>query len=332
MTFQFDLALLSKYRTQLMGVAMLWVMFRHSEFNDSESDFIIRLIHRSGYGGVDVFFLLSGLGLYFAYNKEKNIKVFFFRRLVRILPYYIPVVVLYTLLFQYPIGEIELKGVFLRIFLLDYWVERDALGWYIPITIFFYFLTPLIIFILRKSWTRNCILLILIIFFIGFSFDYWRQWWWVKDNCIRLASYVFGIYVGFAIAHKKKINAIWLFVFFLIGTLLYASHYCYAFEVGWINAYFGVLPFFFLALPICSGLSFLFSLFKNYKFPFLYFIGTYTLCIYIFHERIKLVMAHYDLPNVAVTSFILSIILAVIWQKLISMLLEKTKITTLFYK
>lgn len=327
-----DIALLSKYRTQLMGIAMLWVMLRHSEFNDTGYAFIIRLLHRSGYGGVDIFFLLSGLGLFFAYNKEKSIKVFYLRRLLRILPYYIPVVILYTLLFQYPIGEIDLRGVFLRVFLLDYWIDRDALGWYIPVAIFFYFLTPCIMYILKGSWTRNCILLIFAVFVVGFLANQLGQLWIMDVVCVRLASFILGIYTGFIIAEKKQINIVWLVILFIVGAFMYAIEYRYGGEIEWVNVYFVTLPFFFLALPLCAGLSYLFSLFKNYKFPFFYFIGTYTLCIYIFHERIKLIMVYLDLPYIVLISFILSIQVAVIWQNIISKLLKKARIAELLTK
>lgn len=320
--FTFDTSLLSKYRTQLMGIAILWIILRHSDFNDTLVPFIVRLARRSGYGGVDIFFFLSGLGIYFAYHKE-TVKTFFKKRFLRILPYYIPIVILFTLLFQYPNGIITLEGVFLRIFILDYWVEADSLGWYIPVALLFYLLTPLIMKILGDSIAKRWIIVLLAVFAIGFLFDFLGYWYIMNTIIFRLASYVLGIYIGYLIANKKKINIIWIAVSLAIGVVTYGLQYLYGYKNETIALYFSVLPFFFLSLPLCAIFSYLFSLAKNYKFPVLYFFGTYTLCLYIFHERIKLIMQHYDMSYVVFLSFILAIILAYLWQNFVSMVLKK---------
>lgn len=90
---QYNYSILSKYRTELMGISILWVMFFHSTI--SVNNTILRLIKDIGYGGVDIFLMLSGLGLYYAYKKNNNILEFYKRRVLRILPTYLPVVVVY---------------------------------------------------------------------------------------------------------------------------------------------------------------------------------------------------------------------------------------------
>ena len=77
--------ILSKYRTELMGIAILWVMFFHLSIDINNR--ILNLIKTIGYGGVDIFLMISGLGLYYAYKKNNNIKLFYKRRLLRLLPH-----------------------------------------------------------------------------------------------------------------------------------------------------------------------------------------------------------------------------------------------------
>lgn len=320
--FTFDTSLLSKYRTQLMGIAILWIILRHSDFDDTLVPFIVRLARRSGYGGVDIFFFLSGLGIYFAYQKE-TIKSFFKKRFIRIIPYYIPIVILFTLLFQYPNGLITLEGVFLRIFILDYWVEADSLGWYIPVALLFYLLTPVIMYILKGNMTRNWVILLLLVFAIALIFDYFGYWYIMNTIMIRLASYILGIYIGYMIANKTKVNIVWILLSLVLGVVTYGLQYMYGYDNQFIAIHFAVLPFFFLALPICAILSYLFSLAGKYKFPVLYFFGTYTLCLYIFHERIKLIMQYYDIPYVILLSFLIAIVLAYLWQNLVTTILKK---------
>jgi len=324
--FTFDIGLLSKYRTQLMGIAILWIMIRHSDFNDTLVPFLLRFIRRSGAGGVEMFFFLSGLGIYFGYQKSNNLKTFFKKRFMRILPYYIPIIILFTLLFQYPNGLISLKGVFLRIFILDYWVEGEGLGWYIPVALLFYILTPLIMKALNGDGNKNWIFLILSVFAGGLILDYFGYWYYMNTVMIRLASYILGIHIGYMIANKININVIWLAVSFIIGAVLYGLKYRYGYQSDFIYLYFDIFPFFFLSLPVCAIFSYLFSLVKNYKFPVLYFFGAYTLCIYIFHERIKIIMQYYDMQYVVIISALLAIIFAYMWQNFVSWVLNKFKL------
>lgn len=64
-----EISLLSKYRTQLMGLAMLLIF--HTGINVKSVN-VIRSIKDIGDMGVDIFLLLSGIGLYFCYYQFNN--------------------------------------------------------------------------------------------------------------------------------------------------------------------------------------------------------------------------------------------------------------------
>ena len=86
---------LSKYRGELMGLAMLFVMLFHVGM-DRQS--MMYAVHRCGNVGVDMFLFLSGIGLWHAWTKNPSFRRFYWRRYVRIYPawlivacaYYIP--------------------------------------------------------------------------------------------------------------------------------------------------------------------------------------------------------------------------------------------------
>ena len=61
--------MLSKYRTELMGVAMLWVMFFHASDLDM-GHWLLEWIRAAGFGGVDIFILLSAMGLVLSVEKR----------------------------------------------------------------------------------------------------------------------------------------------------------------------------------------------------------------------------------------------------------------------
>ena len=71
---QNDLSLLFKYRKFLMGFAALWILMTHEwQIVTNETSFFFvteNFIKRIGFCGVDIFLLLSGMGLY--YSLEKN--------------------------------------------------------------------------------------------------------------------------------------------------------------------------------------------------------------------------------------------------------------------
>ncbi|MDY3984139.1 hypothetical protein [Dysosmobacter sp.] len=85
---------LSRYRSELMGLAILWVMLFHAY----EFHFYVPLLDALkgiGFAGVDVFILLSAMGLYVSLSKaskrerereRERTSRFFLRRLARVLP------------------------------------------------------------------------------------------------------------------------------------------------------------------------------------------------------------------------------------------------------
>ena len=57
---------ISKYRTSLMGLSMIWVMLFHLPISLS----FFNPIKSIGYLGVDIFLFLSSYGLYYGFKKD----------------------------------------------------------------------------------------------------------------------------------------------------------------------------------------------------------------------------------------------------------------------
>lgn len=86
---------LSKYRSELMGFACLWVTLHHNCFDWPTALDPVRRFASYGNLGVDIFLLLSGVGLYFAWQKKPKLSSFYARRLVRIQVPYVLIAVPY---------------------------------------------------------------------------------------------------------------------------------------------------------------------------------------------------------------------------------------------
>ena len=78
---------LSRYRNELKGIAILWVVFFHAQLG---LEGLLYQVQRIGYGGVDLFFFLSGFGLYHTLERDADLGRYLKRRARRLLPAYLP--------------------------------------------------------------------------------------------------------------------------------------------------------------------------------------------------------------------------------------------------
>lgn len=105
--------LLSKYKGELYGFSILWIMIFHGlNFKNTGLPKIFKFISgflKHGNCGVEVFLFLSGVYLYYSMRKDDNVLSFYKKRVLRV---YLPVLVidgfywLYTCIIK--AGNIEL--------------------------------------------------------------------------------------------------------------------------------------------------------------------------------------------------------------------------------
>lgn len=140
--------LLSKYRSEIMGICIIWIMLFHSGIDAPDNMFFRALwylfVSFGGGIGVDIFLICSGFGLRCSEckkasaGKQESDLSFYKRRVVRLLPAYCAVAVCYYALLKKSTGEIIYNVLFLN-FILE--GKRDF--WYIFASIIFYLLFPL---------------------------------------------------------------------------------------------------------------------------------------------------------------------------------------------
>lgn len=134
--------ILSEYRAELMGAACLLVMLGHfADNNTANGIYETSLFFRFasiGNVGVDIFLFLSGIGLYYSY--ERSSAGFFKRRLFRVLIPYLIFAVPY-----YIWQEIAAGGKFIPDILgVSFFTKGDVITWYIPAILIFYLIYPLL--------------------------------------------------------------------------------------------------------------------------------------------------------------------------------------------
>lgn len=152
------LSRLSEYRTELMGVAVIFIYLFHSGDIGMSQYYNVFFAH--GYLGVDVFFFLSSIGLCFSLSKDSRTFEFYKRRIARIWPTWIFVLISMHLL---GILSLHFKPDTNYAFphsIAQYFTWYTGLGfyvcqlldldtpdewyyeWYVPAAFFFYLLTP----------------------------------------------------------------------------------------------------------------------------------------------------------------------------------------------
>ena len=137
------LKLIGKYRSELMGVAIIWVIMLHgSELYSAVHIPLVSTIAKRGNLGVDMFLFLSGFGLWFSLEKNSDTGAFYRRRMKRVL---LPYLILALPFWIY--NTLHLNAGFSK-FLMDYTgVSFVAQGvvttWYVFLIIVLYLAYPL---------------------------------------------------------------------------------------------------------------------------------------------------------------------------------------------
>lgn len=90
--YNFNLSNLSTYRQEMMGLSIAMVLLCHARMDGAALPSLILSLLSLGNWGVDIFFLLSGVGIYYSLQKCDNqgtsLRSWYLKRFKRILiPY-----------------------------------------------------------------------------------------------------------------------------------------------------------------------------------------------------------------------------------------------------
>lgn len=321
-----DLNLLTKYRLQLMGISILLVMYYHTPVDVSHNP-VLHILREYGYICVDIFVFLTGIGIYFSFLKEGSILNFYKRKAFRILPYYLPLVFALSL-FYYTRGIIDLKLFICNIFMLSYWLQLPGMfDWYIPTLFGFYLFGPFFVkfYLKNKVLSFSIVMLLCIAFAIvvgGTRFCFYLL------NILRVPALIMGIAVGDYLKNNKGNTILKPKTVMLLAAAMVIGYVVltYFFQV-YPDKMYGYGLFFYpnwlITLPLCLLLSYIMSLAKNYKYPVLTFLGTYTLTLYLFHDKLLSLSLLFTGQYHVVLATVLTFVCAFLWKKLVDWIMDK---------
>ncbi|MBQ7372133.1 MAG: acyltransferase [Blautia sp.] len=336
--------ILSKYRGVLMGVSIIFIILFHylDDVRTSGTTFtavqkwIYRYISSSN---VDIFILVSSLGLYFSMKKNRNLLSFYKRRFTKILIPYLLIAVPAIYWRQVIFYQRGMRS------FLEYLAVPLSVRWfwYIWLICFCYLIFPYVFDIFESAgdriqeqmylagiFTAITVFAMLLKQYAPEVFDRYEV------ALLRLPWFFAGCMLGKASYEKRKINGglllFILFSFLLVPLREYGSQILTRYVLTGFNMSLCFLLVFFLyGLSGVNALSFIYR-------PVIFILelfGKYSLELYLTHVAIRRVMLEFKYPMQDIRYEAFMVILSMIVSfllKPISGFLEKLIINLPFWK
>ncbi len=323
---------ISTYRTQLMGLAMLAIMLFHSEVDLEILPQWLRTIPESAYIGVEIFFFFSGFGLAFSWHKDSNLKRFYKKRLLRILPAFVIVSSLFALK-NHLVGVTMLSPFWATLTGLDFYIFNDLKSWFIPAILTCYLFFPLYYRSLAKIgngrallwWSAGAISLSILLALSPVPH--------LQIFTIRIPLFLMGISLGYQLTQKKNmpslltslpLNALLVVIVYSgIGILFQHT----TIESRWATGlwWYPTIVLTWPLLIVCAALFAAVGTPQSKRLSLFTLLGSHSLEIYLFHETLCHLFAYtlklsdkpwnlYRIPEYLLYAGI-TLIMAVILQK-----------------
>lgn len=272
---RYNLGNLSQYRTPLMGMSIIMILLCHARMDGAQLPDVVLSILSLGNWGVDIFLLVSGIGMYYSISKKGNNinwEGWILSRLKRVLIPYLILESPFWIWYSLHDGT-GIKGFFYCISFCSYWTEHVGL-WFLALLIPLYIITPLLYKLLSSSYKYLNLGILLVIVMVISVYP-------VGDNTIintiqsclfRTPCYLIGLCIGSEVKESKRSCLIYLIPIILYIILQTFDSFSAVYK-GWIWALL-------IAVLFAQLFSYM-SRSRLYNVITLLNIGKYTLELYI---------------------------------------------------
>lgn len=200
--------LLSRYRGELMGLAMLGVMLFHA-YELELTSLPLRAFRQMGFAGVDIFLLLSGMGICCSmYRREgEPVGQYYLRRCRRLLPAFWLVVGLYSVALALA-GRIRPDVILWNLSTLSYWWNiPGGFNWYVSAIVVLYLFAPLYYRLFRRCRQKELLTLALyLVCYVLYCQTWGAGMLHLMDFILRVPDFAMGFLLASYLEEGKKLN------------------------------------------------------------------------------------------------------------------------------
>lgn len=208
---------ISRFRTECMGVACIWVLAVHAlDFGVHLPSWLWVVEKLMGYGqvGVNMFFFLSGVGVYFSLNKRDSAGVFCINRCKRVLVPWLLISFPCLLVLQIMDGCFRPLWFILDLTTLSYWLTPQRVTWFVPVILLYYVLIFFYHKLVRKTKRLGAVTLFSMIL-CSVIYVVLRDASSSILSCLgsalsRMPVFLGGFWFGEQIQEEKKVNILWI--------------------------------------------------------------------------------------------------------------------------
>ncbi len=279
-----ELADLSRFRGELMGAAMIFVILFHVALPRNHAFYGLC---RMGNVGVDIFLFLSGIGLWFSWMKTPSVKRFFIRRYLRIYPAWFIVACLFYIPqfhgdnvwdWTYLIGEIT--------FNCGFWLHDELHFWYIPATMMLYLFAPAYMELIRRHPVYRWLPVVMVAWcvIVQYVTPIHETVGHIEIFWSRVPIFFLGVNMGEMVRQRQKVDgsAIWL-VWLLFLVPLLACIWLEQTKHGRFPLFLERMLYIPLTVTGVILLSKLFAILPKWSNRAFCFVGALSLEIYLVH-------------------------------------------------
>jgi peptidoglycan/LPS O-acetylase OafA/YrhL len=314
-----ELSDISRFRKPLMGLAIVFVMLFHIQMDKSN---FMYSVTRCGNVGVDIFLFLSGIGLWYSWNKNPSLKHFYHRRFWRVFPEFFTMACFYYIPDYMSISPEDSKNWLELLGNITinwcFWTKGSSTFWFIPAIMAMYIFAPGYINLIKSNslyrWLP--VIVILLDFLIQCSFSIRHSIGYLEIFLNRIPIFLIGLNCGQNVKERSiKIPAstIWLTLLAIIIPFIINSWPTY-FSTEKIPIAVVRLSYIPLSLGLITLLIHLFYIAPEWLMKIISFLGGISLEMYLIHQHFVLYCVEkYDLGYCLSALISIPITVALAW-------------------
>ena len=208
----FHLGWISEYRGRIFGVSILLIIMHHfgedlasaiasglASADTIKAFCMVNYWRYVGSIGVEIFLFLSGMGLYYSFSRDPRIGMFYKKRIIRIIPAYLIVAVLFWSIKDFHIQHLPVTSFFRDVSFISFFSGVYTL-WYIGFILTMYLFFPIFYIVIYRSPSSKLGMVILLELYLLFVFTlriispvlFGR----VQIALLRVPIFLIGIYMA----------------------------------------------------------------------------------------------------------------------------------------